>query len=202
MTTTDEAPASLDGLFRDLLDVITDEVMPPPLRHTSDTDLYPVIAALAEALASEPCDDPDLPVPVTPPAPARPRVTSRPVRGRRNRYRDVRRPARLAVRRNRDTGETLVLAEAPASVRVRCLGGMGVRCRRTRGISPSGYCPRCHELSRDAADAYELIAPDWDDVGWEWRNEAAAELAGTGGEVRVLWQCQELTDREATGAAA
>jgi hypothetical protein len=142
MTTGGEAPASLDDLFRDLLDVIADQcgVEPaaprpaPPLRHTGDTDLHPLVGVLAEALV--------------------------PVKGR-------------------------------------CRGGMGVRCRRTRNISTGGYCPRCQELSRQAAEAYELIAPDWDDVGWEWRNEAAAELADlAGGEVRVLWQCQELTDRD------
>lgn len=154
MTTTVEPAASLDDLFRDLLDVIADQcgVKPPPapappLRHTGDTDLHPLVGALAEALT--------------------------PVKGR-------------------------------------CRAGMGVRCRRTRNIGRSGYCPRCHHLYQQATEAYELIAPDWDDVGWEWRNEAAAELADmVGGEVRVLWQCQELTDRagrpdvsEPAGAAA
>lgn len=185
MTAVDETP-QLDELFGDLLDVIERGLKPEPLRHTSGTDLYPVIEALAEALASDPGGDPD------PPALDRPRVTGRPVRARRNLHRAVRRPARRAVRRNRGTSEPAVLAAVPAPLaRPGCLGA---RCRRLRDIGPSGYCPRCHALYRQATDLYELVAPDWDDVGSETGPIQIRTL--------VLWECQELKDRRAQPQAS
>jgi len=97
---------------------------------------------------------------------------------------------------------------------------MGMTAAQLRALvivlaeAAAGDMPRLRAIAAadddlGAETAYDLIAPDWDDVdGNEFRREAHDALDGLApARALVLWQCQELTDRvqvasEPAGAAA